>query len=65
VNKEVLLQNLEDVKSSLLCIIDGLLVVRIFPNKRAEPATQGWEELRVGEGQPSDNGSVVLLCLAE
>lgn len=64
-NEEVLLIDLESIKTGFLSIIDGLLVVRIPANEWAEPTTQGCNELSVGEGQPSYNGGIVLLCLAE
>lgn len=64
-NEEVILQDLDGIKGSLLCIVDRLLVVRFLPNEGTEPSRKIWEDLAVGEGEPSDDRSVILLCLAE
>ena len=45
--------------------VNVLLVVRVAADEWAEPASEGWEDLMVGEGHPADDGGIILLGLAE
>jgi hypothetical protein len=65
VDEEVVLEGTDGLGGGLLGILDGLLVVGVTANQGTEPATEGGEDLSVGEGHPSEDGSVVLLGLAE
>ena len=65
VDEEVVLEGTDGLGGGLLGILDGLLVVGVTANQRAEPATESGEDLSVGEGHPSEDGGVVLLGLAE
>jgi hypothetical protein len=65
VGEEVVLEGTDGLGGGLLGILDGLFVVGVTANQRAEPATEGGEDLSVGKGHPSEDGSVVLLGLAE
>lgn len=62
---EVLLKDVDGLESGLLRILDVLLVVGVAAKNGAEPATEGAEDLSVGEGHPSQDGGVVLLGLSE
>ena len=45
--------------------VNILFVVRVAADEWAEPASEGWQDLMVGEGHPADDGSIILLGLAE
>lgn len=47
VNKQVVFQDLDDIKGGLLSIFDRLLVVRVLADQRAEPKSEMWEDLGV------------------
>ncbi|THZ80313.1 hypothetical protein D6C84_07549 [Aureobasidium pullulans] len=65
VDEEVVLKGTDSLGGGLLGGVDGLLVVGVTADQRAEPATEGGEDLSVGKGHPSEDGGVVLLGLAE
>lgn len=65
VGSEVGVENASVLQSSLGSILDVLLVVAVKTQQRAEPGTEAGEELGVGEGQPTKDGSVVLLGLTQ
>ncbi|THZ99421.1 hypothetical protein D6C82_05163 [Aureobasidium pullulans] len=65
VDEEVVLKGTDSLGGGLLGGVDGLLVVGVTTDQRAEPATEGGENLSVGKGHPSEDGGVVLLGLAE
>lgn len=65
VDHEVLLKDVDGTLGALLGVIDGLLVVWVAANEGTEPTTKAGKDLRVAEGHPSEDGSVVLLGLAE
>jgi hypothetical protein len=46
-------------------LVDGLLVVSVETHQGAVPGTELGEKLSVGERQPAEDGSIVLLGLAE
>lgn len=58
VAEEVVLDNLEGLESLLGGIINGLLVIWVTADKRAEPAAQRAKDLVVEVGQPSENGGI-------
>lgn len=60
VDKEVALQDGDDLLGLLFGIFDVLLVVGILANQGTEPATKSGKELGVGERHPSNNRRVVL-----
>lgn len=62
---EVLLEDTDGLDGLGCGLIDGLLVVGSTSGQRAEPSTEGGEDLGVGERQPSEDGGVVLLGLSE
>lgn len=62
---EVLLQDGESSDGSLGGLVNSLLVVAVKTHQRAVPGTKAGQDLAVGEGHPADNGSIVLLGLAE
>jgi hypothetical protein len=53
------------LKGCLLRVLDVLLVVGVTAENRTVPATEGEENLRVGIRHPSQDGSIVLLGLAQ
>jgi hypothetical protein len=63
--EEVLLDNGEVLLGSLDGIVDVLLVVRRLALEGAEPSNEVGKDLRVEEGHPLQDGSIVLLGLAE
>lgn len=65
VGSEVLLEDGRDLHGSLGGLIDGLLVVAVEAEERAVPSRKLRDEIAVGKGHPADNGSIVLLGLAE
>jgi hypothetical protein len=65
VGGEVLLKGSDGLQGSLGSLIDGLLVVGLESEERTVPGTELGEDLRVGEGQPAEDRSIVLLGLAE
>lgn len=65
VGGEVRLKDSQVLQGDLGDIVDGLLVVGVEAEERAVPGTEAGENLAVGEGHPANNGSVVLLGLAE
>lgn len=62
---EVSLEGREGLQGALGGLVDSLLVVGTEAEERTVPSTEFGEDLLVGEGQPTDNGSIVLLGLAE
>lgn len=65
VSGEVSLQHGDVLQGGLGGILDNLLVVGVLADQRAVPATETGEELRVGIRHPAEDGSVVLLGLAQ
>lgn len=65
VGSEVLLEDGTGLQGNLGGLIDGLLVVAVEAEERAVPSSKLQDELAVGKGHPADNGSIVLLGLAE
>lgn len=65
VGSEVGLEGSDGLEGNLGGLIDSLLVVGIETEQGAVPATELGQNLGVGEGQPAEDGSVVLLGLAE
>ena len=65
VDEEVVVEDSDVVGGALLAVVDVLLVVCVPADQRAEPASESWEDLSVGEGHPAEDGGVVLLGLAE
>lgn len=65
VDEEVVLEDAKALGGALLGVVDVLLVVGVLADERTEPASEGGEELGGGEGSPLEDGSVVLLGLAE
>ena len=63
--EEVLLDNGEVLLGSLDGIVDVLLVVGRLTLEGSEPSNEGGEDLRVEEGHPLQDGSIVLLGLAK
>lgn len=63
--QEVLLNNVDGLGGGLLGVINGLLVVGVPAQQGAVPGTEVGENLHVEEGSPLQDGSVVLLGLAE
>lgn len=62
---EMLLNNSEVLLGNLDGLVDVLLVVGRVALEGAEPSNEGGEDLRVEEGHPLQDGSIVLLGLAE
>lgn len=56
---------MDSLESGGLSIFDGLLVVRCEALDWAVPPTKIWEDFLVGEGEPLEDGGIVLLGLAE
>ncbi|THX29268.1 hypothetical protein D6D10_08970 [Aureobasidium pullulans] len=56
VDEEVVLKGTDSLGGGLLGGVDGLLVVGVTADQRAEPATEGGEDLSVGKGHPSEDG---------
>lgn len=65
VGSEVSLKGRDDLDGSLGGLINGLLVVTIDTQERAVPGSQLGQNLGVQEGHPAEDGSVILLGLAE
>lgn len=65
VAQEVLLNNLDSLGGGLGGVVDVLLVVGGVSEEGAVPRGQGAEDLLVEEGEPLQDGSVVLLSLAK
>lgn len=65
VGSEVLLKDGEGLVSSLDGIFNVLLVVGVKAQQRAVPGTELGEDLSVDEREPAEDGSVVLLGLAQ
>jgi hypothetical protein len=65
VGSEVSLEGSNGLEGSLGGVIDVLLVVGVETHQGAVPGTELGQDLSVGEGQPAEDGSVVLLGLAE
>jgi len=65
VSGEVSLKDSDILEGDLDNLIDGLLVVGREAEEGAEPASQGGEELAVGEGHPAHDGGIVLLGLTQ
>lgn len=63
--KEVLLNNGEVLLGSLDGLVNSLLIVGRVALEGAEPSNEVREDLRVEEGHPLQDGSIVLLGLAE
>jgi hypothetical protein len=61
----VLLEHTDSLEGGSCRVLDALLVVRLEALDGAEPATDLGEDLLVGEGQPLQDGGIVLLGLAE
>lgn len=59
------LDSRNSLERSLGGIVDALLVIWVTADEGTEPASNFRENLRVEERHPSENGSVVLFCLAE
>jgi hypothetical protein len=60
----VLLQDMDSLEGCLLRILDVLLVVRIEASDWTIPATEFGKDLGVGEGEPFQDGGIVLFGLA-
>lgn len=65
VGSEVSLEGGDGLQGNLGGLIDSLLVVTIQTQQRTVPGTELGENLGVDEGQPAEDGSVILLGLAE
>lgn len=65
VGSEVLLKDGEGLVGSLDGIFNVLLVVGVKAQQRAVPGTELGEDLSVDEREPAEDGSVVLLGLAQ
>ena len=65
VGSQVSLEGRDGLQGSLGGLVDSLLVVTIQTQQRTVPGTELGENLGVDEGQPAENGSVILLGLAE
>lgn len=65
VGGEVSLKRSDGLHGSLSGLVGGLLVVGLETEEGTVPGTELGEDLSVGEGQPAEDGSVVLLGLAE
>lgn len=65
VGNEVSLEGRDGLEGSLGGLIDNLLVVAVDTQQRAVPGTELGQNLSVQEGHPAEDGSVVLLGLAE
>lgn len=65
VGSEVGVKNASVLHSSLGSILDVLLVVAVKTQERAVPGTEAGDDLGVGERQPTEDGSIVLLGLAQ
>ena len=65
VGSEVSVEDTELLQGSLRSVLNVLLVVRVEAKEGAEPRAEANKELRVGERQPAEDGSIVLLGLAE
>lgn len=65
VGNEVGLEGRDGLEGSLGGLIDSLLVVVTETQQRAVPGTEQGKDLSVHEGHPAEDGSVVLLGLAE
>jgi hypothetical protein len=61
----VLLEDGGVLGSSIQRVLDVLLVVGVLSDQWAESTTELGKQLSVGEREPSEDGSVVLLGLAE
>lgn len=62
---EVSLENRDVLQGNLRGLLNILLVVGVLADQGAVPSTEAGEELRVGIGQPAEDGSIVLLGLAQ
>ena len=62
-HKKVFIENRHGFKGVLASFVNILFVVRVAANEWAEPASEGWEDLMVGEGHPADDGGIILLSL--
>ena len=65
VGSQVSLEDVIDGEGALSGLLDSLLVVGVLADERTEPASNGGEELLVGEGHPLEDRSIVLLGLSE
>jgi len=61
----VLLDDVNCLEGSLLCLFNVLLVIRDVADERAAPGAELGKDLGVDIGQPFQDRSVVLLGLAE
>lgn len=62
---EVSLENGDVLQGNLGGLLNILLVVGVLADQGAVPSTEAGQELRVGIGQPAEDGSIVLLGLAQ
>jgi hypothetical protein len=65
VGGEVGLKDSEGLQGILGSLVDGLLVVAIETQQGTVPSAELGENLGVGEREPAEDGSIVLLGLAE
>ena len=63
--EEMLIEDRHGFKGVFAGFVNVLFVVRVAADEWAEPASEGWENLMVGEGHPADDGGVILLGFAE
>ena len=61
----MLLEDVNSLESGLCRVLHILLVVWLETGNWAVPATDLGEDLLITEGQPFEDGSIVLLGLAE
>ena len=64
-NEEVFTKDRHGFKGSFAGFVNILFVVRVAADEWAEPASEGWEDLVIGEGHPADDGGIILLGLTE
>lgn len=65
VGSEVGLESTNGLQGDLGDLIGGLLVVGLKAEEGAVPGTETGQKLTVGEGEPADDGSIVLLGLTK
>lgn len=65
VGSEVRLEDSDVLQGSLGSFVDILLVVAVQAHERTVPATEARQNLSVDKGQPTEDGSIVLLGLTQ
>ena len=65
VGSEVRLEDTGGLQSSLGSLVDVLLVIAVEAKERTVPTTEAGQILSVDEGQPAEDGSVVLFGLTQ